>query len=240
MGSATSTPTYQALNANIANDGSATSPRGWASAGDANYTFTSTGPMRVRVASPSAARTVTLPTTGIKAGAEFELLVTGATETNYVVLNSSGANEVDRIGGQGKILVVALQDAPTTAAHWQVVDVWEKSSAITSGACTGANLGAVTTVFARYNTQVSAFVTQAAGTMSAANNITTPSSYVPSRFNPSVSQGCGCIVSSSALDFAGWGAIVAGSAYLTVSRFDRSNFGASGNSFNTMMQWLKI
>ncbi len=137
MGSALGLSTFAAQNSNILNDGSADSPRGWASAGDANYTFTSTGPMRVRVASPSTARTVTLPTTGIKAGAEFELLVTGATETNYVVLNSSGANEVDRIGGSGKILVVALQDAPTTAAHWQVVDVWETGVTI-SATLTGA------------------------------------------------------------------------------------------------------
>jgi hypothetical protein len=137
MGSATSTPTFQAVNANIANDGSANSPRGWAIATDANYTFSSTGPSRVRCSGMTAAKTVTLPTTGIKAGAEFEVIVSGATEANYVALNSSGANEVDRIGGSGKIVVVALQDTPTTAGHWAVVDVWETGVAI-SATLTGA------------------------------------------------------------------------------------------------------
>jgi hypothetical protein len=180
----------QTANSNIANDGSADSPRGWASAGDANYTFTSTGPMRVRVASPSTARTVTLPTTNIKAGAEFELLVTGATETNYVVLNSSGANEVDRIGGSGKILVVALQDTPTTAAHWQVVDVWEKAAGtitLNSGAGSGANYGSAKTVAYLRNNKammlkmtVAFYVTTGTG----ATDTIGSAADIPTRFRP--------------------------------------------------------
>jgi hypothetical protein len=132
---------------------------------------------------------VTLPTTGIKAGAEFELLVTGATETNYVVLNSSGANEVDRIGGSGKILVVALQDTPTTAAHWQVVDVWEKATGtydLTVGVGTGATVNTGKSInITRANKQISlqgsGGITTGTG---ASATLSTASGALPVRFRP--------------------------------------------------------
>jgi hypothetical protein len=180
------------------------------------------------MASPSVARTVTLPTAGIKAGAEFELLVTGATEANYVVLNSSGANEVDRIGGQGKILVVALQDTPTTAAHWQVVDVWEKSSAITSGACTGANLGAVIATFYRQNGLIKAKVYQAAGTMANDSHITTPS-FIPTRFQPTT--GTSTVPGVMFIGGAGRDSHWLVGAAITAYKYDESLFGSASANY---------
>jgi hypothetical protein len=88
-------------------------------------TLTVASPKQGYVSSPAAAVTVTLPTTDVKAGFRYKLDVTGATETNFVALNSGGGNEVDRIGGEGFIEVIALQDAPTTAAHWRVVNIRE-------------------------------------------------------------------------------------------------------------------
>jgi len=130
MPSAIGTPTYAAQNSNILNDGSADSPRGYAISANADYTFTATGPSRVRVSAPLAARTVTLPTTGIKTGYVAEVVVSGATKENYVVVKSSGAEEVGgtnvgRISSNGTLTVVALQDVPTTAAHWEISNVQE-------------------------------------------------------------------------------------------------------------------
>jgi hypothetical protein len=150
MPSAIQTPTYAAQNASILNDGSADSPRGWAISTNADYTFTATGPSRVMVSAPSAARTVTLPTTGIKAGYVAEVVVFGATKTNHVIVKSSAAEEiggtnVGRISSNGSLIVVALQDAPTTAAHWGISSVHESGEfvpdAVTNNASVLATVG---------------------------------------------------------------------------------------------------
>lgn len=112
-------------------------------AADADTTLTITSNQLGYLASPAAARTVTLPTTGVKAGWRYRLEVSGATETNYVVINSSGANEIDRIGGAGYIEVMALQDTPTTAAHWRVINVQEVST-LTGQTYTFQNSGTIT------------------------------------------------------------------------------------------------
>jgi len=90
----------------------------------ASKTLSAASPKQGYVSSPAAAVTVTLPTTDVKAGFVYKLDVEGATETNFVRLNSSGGNEIDRIGGEGFIQVMALQDSPTTAAHWRVVNIY--------------------------------------------------------------------------------------------------------------------
>lgn len=128
MPSAISTPTYQAQNSNIANDGSADSPRGWAISTNADYTFTSTGPSRVRATATSASRSVNLPTTGIKAGYEAEV-VTACTSPYTIIVKSSDGDTVDTmIGTKGRIRCVALQDTPTDATHWEVVEVEDEGT----------------------------------------------------------------------------------------------------------------
>jgi len=108
----------------------------------ATKALTSSSPRLGIVASPAAAVTITLPTTGITKGYRYRLEVSGATETNYVALNSSGGNEVDRIGGAGFLEVMALQDVPTAAAHWRVIDVDERTGALTFSIASGAGTGA--------------------------------------------------------------------------------------------------
>jgi hypothetical protein len=143
---------------NIIQDGSSAIMLGYSSQ-DANVTMTNTSANIVRIASPSTQRTVTLPTTGIKAGYVATILVDSATETNYVLVNSSGGNEIDRIGGdKGEITVVALQDTPTTAAHWRKVRIYEDITVsvdfIGVGAGTGAaNLTGKTLFLTRINNQ---------------------------------------------------------------------------------------
>jgi hypothetical protein len=107
----------------ITNDGSADSPRGWAISTNADYTFTATGPSRARCTATSANRSVNLPTTGIKAGYEAEV-VTACTSPYTITVKSSDGDTVDTmVGTKGRIRCVALQDAPTDATHWEVVQV---------------------------------------------------------------------------------------------------------------------
>lgn len=140
-------------------------------------------PEVIRIVNPASAINQNLPTTGVKAGRVFRLVVSGATETNYVALRSSGGNEIDRIGGVGFILVQALQDAPTSEDHWEVVDVQEQAAGSETFTFTGgASSGLVDFIFKRdkfitlvsWNDAVIASVL-ATGTMTA------PSA-IPSRF----------------------------------------------------------
>jgi len=109
---------------NIANDGSADSPRGYAISTDANVAMTIAN-TRVSATATSANRTVTLPTTSVKAGMVVEVL-TDCSGGYTIAINSSGANLIDTLKGlKGKISLIANQDAPTTAAHWRVVDVYD-------------------------------------------------------------------------------------------------------------------
>jgi len=112
---------------NIANDGSAESPRGYAISTDANVAMTIAN-TRVSATATSANRTVTLPTTSVKAGMVVEVL-TDCSGGYTIAINSSGANLIDTLKGtKGKISLMANQDAPTTAAHWRVVDVYDEGT----------------------------------------------------------------------------------------------------------------
>lgn len=191
MPSAIATPIAQQKAANIATDGSAF--LGYASiAASGTTTLTSTSYRLGYVASPSGGGTIVkLPTTDIKTGYRYRLEVSGATEANYVALQSSGANEVDRIGGDGFIEVMALRDAPTTAAHWRVMDVYEKSSMTTDGA--GANTSTITLYLGRDLYHTSIQVTQGSVTASASTAIDTTTG-IPSRYRSSSGVGSSWIV----------------------------------------------
>jgi hypothetical protein len=128
MPSAIATPTFAAQNASILNDGSADSPRGWAISTNADYTFTATGPSRARCTATSANRSVNLPTTGIKAGYEAEV-VTACTSPYTITVKSSNGNTVDTmIGSKGRIRCVALIDTPLASGDWEVVQVEDEGT----------------------------------------------------------------------------------------------------------------
>jgi hypothetical protein len=76
---------------------------------------------RFQVVTLTAARTYTLPSTGIKAGDTFTFINRATVDSYRLNLNSSGGNAVDWIVN-GKITVIALQDTPTTAGHWMTTD----------------------------------------------------------------------------------------------------------------------
>ena len=225
------------INADLISLNGSAFPPALYNSGNADVTMSATSPSFQRVASPSAARTITLPSAGIKAGYQMRLVVSGATETNFVKLQSSGGNEVDRIGGDGFIDVVALQDAPTSAAHWYVLGVEETTTqtnswslANTSGTYTlrvsrVGKIGHITLP----NINTGATVTNAAAGM----NLGT----IPARF----SVGSGITASTTAVRVSGNGGLVAidGLFYLneaTMSVF-RDALGTgfpSGWNFNTI------
>lgn len=88
---------------------------------------------RVQVLNPAGAITVKLPTTGIAAGevvrianrSAFDVTVQSSDATAFTVAN--GAN-IDATVQSGYVQFVALQNAPTTPAHWLVTDVYSESS----------------------------------------------------------------------------------------------------------------
>src|SRR6187431_2331365 len=94
------------------------------------------------VLNPAGDITVRLPTTNVKAGETVRIT---NRSTNIVTVQSSGANDID-LFSTGSITVVALQDTPTSAAHWHVLDVKEAISFTTapsSGAGTSPTMGYV-------------------------------------------------------------------------------------------------
>lgn len=78
----------------------------------------------------SAARTVVLPTTGVKAGQKWLIQNSG---TFTLTVQSSGLNTLTTVLGTNAILT-ALQDSPTSAAHWSISNPGETISGTTPAA----------------------------------------------------------------------------------------------------------
>lgn len=98
--------------------------------------------LRDQIFNLSATATVTLPSSGIKTGDIFTLYNSSA---NDLVVNSSNASSLTVANGAnidatiqgGFVKLLALQDTPTTPAHWRVLDVYEQINnlSITYGNC---------------------------------------------------------------------------------------------------------
>lgn len=121
-----------------------------AAGSDADTTLTLSS-NRIQVVTPTADRAYTLPTTGVKAGDEFHFINNAASTVAFVInVKSSGGNQVLTIYPNTSNSVVALQDTPTTAAHWMgkstVVSHWLADSSIV----TPNNFGTVSTTFYRW------------------------------------------------------------------------------------------
>lgn len=82
---------------------------------------------RVQHFTPSAAKTVQMPTTGITAGDMWTITVV-TTATNALAVQSSGGNNIYFLRNNAELVLVATQAAPTTAAHWRVVHYLETGS----------------------------------------------------------------------------------------------------------------
>lgn len=152
------------------------------------------GDIRTQVFNLSAARTVVLPTTAIKSGDVWTIHNQGAFDLS---VQTSDASPMTLAGGalqdatirNGYVILVALQDAPTTELHWRVTEVYETYAL---GTITTANSGALTTnnvtmnpILVRHN---KACIMSANGTTTAVCNVS--SSFfrfigvIPTRFVP--------------------------------------------------------
>lgn len=108
----------------------------------------------------SAASVVKMPTTNILDGdtfkfftgnsGNFDLSFQSSAGTAMTVAN--GANIDPTMNRNGRVIMVALQNAPTTPAHWQIVELYEEydDAATTSGAIAGI----LSYKFTRHNKQV--------------------------------------------------------------------------------------
>lgn len=74
------------------------------------------------LSTPSAAYTQALPTTNVAKGQPFTFKNLSSTAGRNITINSSGGNLVWLVCPGNECTVVALQDTPTTAAHWTLLN----------------------------------------------------------------------------------------------------------------------
>jgi hypothetical protein len=165
-----------------------------ASEGAGTTTLTSTD-SKWQIFNLSAARTVVLPSSGIKAGdvirfenkGAFDLSFQSSALTAMTIANSSNLDPTINVGN---VVFVALVDSPTAPAHWRVTEVYEY---FTYSTIFNFNLGgstpSVTVELLRINKQVSAVV-PSANTTSYTNNssIMTAGTNAPTRFGSGTNQ----------------------------------------------------
>jgi hypothetical protein len=139
----------------------------------------------------SAARTNVMPTTGIKAGDKWLI----ENRTSFLLtIQASGGQEINSTNSAnanasiaaGYALLMSLQDTPTTAAHWRVVDVYETGSF--SGTWTfggsGGTSSSRTNLFTRNGRQVSIYVQDFSATTGTSANVATTAANMPARLVP--------------------------------------------------------
>jgi len=131
----------------IVPDGSAESPRGWTLSTNADYTITSTTANRIRITATSANRSLNLPSANIKAGYEVEAV--GACSGGFsITIKASDGTTVETLrGSKSNCIVVALQDAPTTSSHWNVVTTYEEGTYTPTISPLSGSLGSYTATF---------------------------------------------------------------------------------------------
>lgn len=201
------------------------------------WTLTAASPEFVYIGSPTGAVNQSLPTTNVVKGKIFTLVVTGATETNYVKLQSSGAEEIARIGGAGIVRVQALQNTPTTAAHWKVLDLYESMSVTASvtGPWTGSK--SIAAKLVRSNVVASIITEEAIDTFSADADVVFPAATLPARFRPTADlyAPVAGFVNNGALVIAGGAALIGADGSITAKKpaaYTAGNCGLSRSSLS--------
>lgn len=207
------------------------------SEGAGTTTLTSSD-LRTQVFNLSASRTVVLPTTGILAGEVWVLkssgagdLVVQASNTTQITFANAGTGSVgDPTIRSGTVILVPLQNTPTTPAHWSVISVVEMGSfsgTITSGlsgtpaySINYTRVGQAVTMFWNSNTGT----TSGSSVTSSANNFT--------RLIPSVQK----LMSSAWVEAGGNIAVIIRAetdGTFTLVRYDSNNFAVGTSSIRS-------
>ncbi len=83
-----------------------------------------------QILTPTGACSFTLPTTSVLAGEEYTVVNLHAT---FVVTIKASAGATITLLNCGVCKLIALQNTPTTAAHWQVIDIRESGTYTATG-----------------------------------------------------------------------------------------------------------
>lgn len=124
---------------------------------DADQVLTVSSSRKITYTSFSGSRSITLPTTSIVAGEvfmfantqNFDMVIKSSAGTSFTTANS--ANFDATVQG-GYVIVQALQAAPTTPAHWRVIEVYDRKP--TTVGSTGDFTSGITIELIRHNKSV--------------------------------------------------------------------------------------
>jgi hypothetical protein len=170
----------------------------------------------------STGRTVNLPTTSIAAGEVWVLANTAAFD---MTVAASGGSTVDTIQS-GFIVLVALQAAPTTPAHWLILDFYDSGSY--TATCTDAVTNNATVKWVRKRGMVQMNVQQTSASAGASNVITASATNNPSRIRPTTSTLAACNVRSSGLTEIGTVAVLSSGGMQFFRQSEANYSGTSG------------
>lgn len=200
---------------------------------------------RRQVFNISAARTCVLPSAGIKAGdilvleniSAFDLTVQSSNTSEVTIAN--GCNQAATIRS-GFVELRALQDAPTTPAHWRVTDVFEEyeyAPNITGAVSTGSSAVRLT----RHNKMVKCTIRIAPQTASASPEFSTTAVTAPVRMRPALEHRMPCTLYNNSAYVSGLAEIGTGGT-LAFRKADATNFsGTSGigasATIKTLLSW---
>lgn len=96
-------------------------------ASDQDLTLTADDPRIINFTNTGGARDIILPSSGVRAGDRYRLIYDSTTSSGGITTQSSNSDAIEPFmhsGAKGHIVVIALQDNPTTKAHWYVEDNW--------------------------------------------------------------------------------------------------------------------
>lgn len=189
-GTPTAALTINGTSGAVINTGS-TNIRGAEGAGTTTLT-SSDKRVQVFTLNANTARVVQLPTTGIKAGEiwtmEQTTAVSDASGETKLTVQSSGANTIDIIN-QGQMILVALIDAPTTAANWRVMRYYSFLDHVSTftfqGGTPGSASGNKDIVLSRLDSVVTCSIASTTtGTTGTSNTVFRSDTAFPTQYRP--------------------------------------------------------
>jgi len=211
---------------------------------DADTTFLSTM-TDVQIANLTTARIYTLPSTDpstgatVKAGRElifknrgsFNLSFNSSAGTAMTVANVATGSVGDPTIRNGYVRLRALQDAPTTPAHWLVEEVSDEYSAVAT--FTHPEFSPTSQVVVTRQNKVASIRIQdftTAGSIVTGGSVLVATGFLPLRFRPAVPFFVGAISKSIGAAVAGAFAISTSGSLTVYQNYSGSGFSSGGTA----------